>query len=141
MLLFQIFCLISILKQLQMFQPEAVQINIHSMQLFSQSCPVLCDPTDRSPSGSSFHGIFQVRIPQWVAISSSRRSSWPKDQTHISYFGRWILYPCATWEAHILYIVMYICQPQSPIHFTLPSHISFKLISNFNEKSSKIIKN
>ena len=30
------------------------------------------------------HGIFQARILEWVAISFSRGSSWPRDQTHIS---------------------------------------------------------
>ena len=29
------------------------------------------DPVDCGPPGSSVHGIFQVRIPEWVAISSS----------------------------------------------------------------------
>ena len=32
----------------------------------------------------SVHGISQVRILQWVAISFSRGSSWPRDQTCIS---------------------------------------------------------
>ena len=32
----------------------------------------------------SVHGIFQARILQWVAISSSRGSSWPRDQTWVS---------------------------------------------------------
>ena len=50
----------------------------------TQSCPTLCDPLDYSPSGYSVHGIFQARIQQWVAISSSRGSSWPRDWTHIS---------------------------------------------------------
>ena len=37
-----------------------------------QSCPTLCDPVDRSPSGSSVPGILQVRILEWVAISFSK---------------------------------------------------------------------
>ena len=36
------------------------------------------------PPGSSVHGIFQVRILEWVLISSSRGSSRPRDQTCIS---------------------------------------------------------
>ena len=40
--------------------------------LVVQLCPTLCDPRDYSPSGSSVHEIFQVRILEWVAISSSR---------------------------------------------------------------------
>ena len=43
-----------------------------------------CDPMDCSPPGSSVHGIFQARILEWVAISSSRGSSCPRDQTHLS---------------------------------------------------------
>ena len=34
--------------------------------------------------GSSVHGIFQARILEWVAISFSRRSSWPRDWTWVS---------------------------------------------------------
>ena len=36
---------------------------------------------------------------EWVAIFCSRGSSWPKDGTHVSCIGRWILYCWATWEA------------------------------------------
>ena len=43
----------------------------------AQSCPTLCNPMDCSPSDSSIHGIFQVRVPEWVAISFSRGSSRP----------------------------------------------------------------
>ena len=43
-----------------------------------------CDPMDCSPPGSSVHGIFQARILEYVAISSSRGSSQPTDQTHVS---------------------------------------------------------
>ena len=36
----------------------------------AQSCPILRDPMDYSPPGSSVHGIFQARILEWVAIPS-----------------------------------------------------------------------
>ena len=36
------------------------------------------------PSGGSVHGIFQVRVLEWVAMPSSRESSWPRDRTHVS---------------------------------------------------------
>ena len=55
-----------------------------SVCLVAQSCPTLCDPMDCSPPGSSVHGIFQARVLKWVAISSSRGSSQPRDQTCIS---------------------------------------------------------
>ena len=51
----------------------------------AQSCPTLCDPTDCSPPGFSAYGIFQARILEWVASSSSRGSSRPKDQICVSY--------------------------------------------------------
>ena len=50
---------------------------LHAKSL--QSCPILCDPVDHSPPGSSFHGILQARILKWVAMPSSRGSSWPRD--------------------------------------------------------------
>ena len=33
---------------------------------------------------------------EWVAISYSKGYSWPRDQTHVSCIGRWILYHWAT---------------------------------------------
>ena len=54
------------------------------VKLVIQFCPTLCDPMDCSPSGSSVHGILQAGILEWVAISFSSRSSWPRDQTSIS---------------------------------------------------------
>ena len=65
--------------------------------LVIQSCPILCDPMD-----SSVHGTSQARMLEWVAISYSRGSSWPRDWTHVSRgscTGRRILYHWATWEA------------------------------------------
>ena len=52
--------------------------------LFAQLCPTLSDPMDCSPPSFSVHGISQARILEWFAISSSRRSSWPRDQTRAS---------------------------------------------------------
>ena len=37
-----------------------------------------------SPLGSSVHGISQARILEWVAMSFSRGSSWPRDWTQNS---------------------------------------------------------
>ena len=52
--------------------------------MHAHSCLILYDPMDYSPPGSSTHGIFQARILKWVAISSSRGSSQPRDQTWVS---------------------------------------------------------
>ena len=52
--------------------------------LVSQLCLTLCDPMDRSPPGSSVHGILQARILEWVAISFSGGSSQPRDWAQVS---------------------------------------------------------
>ena len=44
----------------------------------------LCDPMDCSLPGSSVHGIFQARVLEWIAISFTRGSSRPRDQTQVS---------------------------------------------------------
>ena len=54
----------------------------------------LCDPRDYSPTGSSV----LARTLEWVVISFSRGSSWPRDRTHFC-IGRQILYHRATREA------------------------------------------
>ena len=46
--------------------------------------PTLCNPMDCTPPGSSVHGIFQARILERAATSSSRGSSWPRDWTWVS---------------------------------------------------------
>ena len=55
--------------------------------LVAQACPALCDHMDCSPPGSSVHGILQARILKWIAMPSSRGSSWPRG---------WICISCIT---------------------------------------------
>ena len=50
-----------------------------------QLCLTLCDPMYCNPPGSSVLGILQARILEWVAMPSSKGSSWPRDWTYISY--------------------------------------------------------
>ena len=50
----------------------------------TQSCLTLCNPVDCSLPGSSLHGILQARVLEWVAISFSRGSSQPGNQTGVS---------------------------------------------------------
>ena len=59
--------------------------------LVTKPCPTLGDPMDCNPPASSVHGIFQAIIWDWVAISFSRRSSWPRDWTLVSWINRRIL--------------------------------------------------
>ena len=77
-----------------------------------KSCLALSSPVDYSPPGSSVHGIFQVRILEWVAIFFSRGSFRSRDWTHVSYIGRQILYHCTTKEAPskgYIYFIMINC--------------------------------
>ena len=60
-------------------------------RLVVHSHPTLCAPVDCSPPGSSVHGTSQARILEWEAISYSRASSQPVDQTHVPRIGKWIL--------------------------------------------------
>ena len=59
----------------------------------AQSCLTLCDPMDCSLPGFCVHCIFQARVLEWVAISFSRGSSWPRDQTPGLLHCRQTLYP------------------------------------------------
>ena len=75
---------------------------IHStnvcMRSVAPSCHVWLFVTlDCSPPGSSVHGIFQARILEGVAISSSRGSSRPRDWTCVSCIGRRVLYHWTYW--------------------------------------------
>ena len=63
---------------------QLLPLSYEWMNEVTQSCPTLCDPIDRSLPGSSVHGIYQVRVLEWVAISFSRGSSPPKDRTQVS---------------------------------------------------------
>ena len=77
-------------------------IQLNSTRACAQPCLTLCDPMDCSLPGCSAHGVFQARILEWVAISSSRKSFWPRDWTHVSCVScieRQILY---CWEKVLL---------------------------------------
>ena len=93
-----------------------------------QSCLTLCDPMDCSPPSCSDQGIHQARILEWVATSSSRGSSQPRDQTHVSCvacIGRWMLYHWATWEDCIYIWLTYSTQIQT-IHLIYEHVIGWK---------------
>ena len=58
---------------------------VHAKSLHSRL--TLCGSLDCSLSGSSVHGLFQLRVLEWVATTSSRGSSQPRDWTCISYIS------------------------------------------------------
>ena len=128
----------------------------------AQSCPTLCNPMDCSLPGSSLHGILQARVLEWVAISFSRGSSWPRDWTQVSRipgkrFNLW-----ATREAHqyiilsnlkyifwpsLVVVWIRICLPmqgtwaQSPVHEASTCFGANKLMShNYRARMPQVMK-
>ena len=83
--------------------------------------------------GFSVHGISKIRTLEWVDIFFSRKSSRPRDQTHISYIGKHVLYHWATRvtlnEAYCLQTRdgrhrkdSYSGDPQGSFDYTFPSN-------------------
>ena len=65
-------------RMVQAVRPEVLVRLLLSQPVMSNSLQPL---GLYSPPGSSAQGISQVRILEWVVISFSRGSSWPRDQT------------------------------------------------------------
>ena len=65
---------------------------------------LFCNPMDCSPPGSSAHRILQARILEWVVISFSTGSSWPRDQTGGSCIAGRFFTVWTSKEAHNIYI-------------------------------------
>ena len=74
------------LPPLQPFHPPfcLLLLSIKRDPCWEDTLACSVDPMDFSPPGSSVHGILQARILEWVAISFSRGSSRPRDQTLVS---------------------------------------------------------
>ena len=96
--LIMVFCYSTLCFTLQWCSPSVGFKYNPFMHACVFSCSVVsnsCDLMDCSLPGSSVHGIFQARILEQFAISSSRGSSQPRDWTCvscISCIGRQILY-------------------------------------------------
>ena len=75
--------------------------SLRACVLSHSSCVQFFVNYDCSLPGSSVYEIPQARILEWVVISFSRRSSWPRDQIHISCIAGGFFTPRATWEACI----------------------------------------
>ena len=75
--------------------------------------PDSCDPIDCSLPGSSVHGILQVRILGWVAISFFRGSSWPRNWTQVSciavrLFTDWTMRDLSPWGINSLRVFVFV---------------------------------
>ena len=84
-----------------------------------QLCLTLCNPLDHSPLGSSAHGILYARILEWVAMPSSRGSSWPREGTQVTCFS------CI--DRRALY---HYCHLGSPLVFIRTINFSIWLFEN-----------
>ena len=102
---------------------------LHTKSL--QSCLILPDPKNGSPSRSSVHGVLQARILEWVAMPSSRGSSQPRDWIYISYvscISRWFFTTSATTE---IFESRLVCQGTK--HKTLLLYLVIKLLGSTQE--------
>ena len=68
----------------QCWEEERVCLQVISFKKGTLFSSLSRDLMDCSPPGSSVLGISQARILEWVAISFSRGSSWPRDRTWVS---------------------------------------------------------
>ena len=74
------------MSKLKLIEPKNI---VHAWVQVTSVVSNSCDLMDYSLPGSSVHGILQERLLEWVAMSSSKGSSWLRDQTHISYLLHW----------------------------------------------------
>ena len=85
---------------------EMYQAKVLMCCLATQSCLTHWNSMDCSRQALLSMEIFQAGILEWVAISSSRGSSWHRDRTHIfciSCTDRQILYHWPIWDSHQVY--------------------------------------
>ena len=76
-----------------------------------QSCPILCDPLESSPPGSSVHGMLQVRILECVAMPPpgdlSNLGIKPSSLMSLALAGRFLT-TSSTWGApKTVYVCLY----------------------------------
>ena len=106
---FKVFIFLSVKKFYEFSQPVRSKRIKLWISPFESENPIR--PLDLIPSHNVLFpleqraksSIFQARILEWVAISFSRGSSWPRNQTCSPCIGRRILYHWATWAAPIIH--------------------------------------
>ena len=103
----------------------------------TQSCPTLCNPMDYSLPGSYIHGIFQARVLEWVAISFSRGSPWPRDWIQVSRIAGKRFTIWATREVPLInMVIMMIEQDISSIN---PDRVQIKQLTKVKKGRNKKI--
>ena len=94
------------------FVSQSLIVCVHAKSLLS--CTILCNTVNCSLPDSSVHGILQARILEWVSMPSSRGSSQPRDQTHISHVA------CFGWQ-----VLFHQCHLGSPLITSSPCQSKF----------------
>ena len=98
--------------------------------LVAQSCPTFCNRMDYSLPVSSVHGTFQGRRLEWIAISFSRESSWPRNWTHLR--CRQILYLLSHWGGPLWWTGhTSVCRRFAGRYLLLPIFITLLCLSKY----------
>ena len=93
-----------------------VCVCVYVCVLVTQSCLILCDPMDCSPTWILSPRNSQVRILEWVAIPFSRVSSWSRDWTQVSCIVGWFFTIWATMKTRVTcYAIENNWKKQNPI--------------------------
>ena len=119
-------------------------------------CLTLWNPMNCSPTGSSVRGIVQARTLEWVAISSFRGTSWPRDWNCITcvscisggFFTAWAVKAAPEWQCvlSILHQLLpylwltfhYACAVQFP-RITVKNKITQHKISATSSREDKML--
>ena len=123
---------------------RAIHQSIEWVSEVAQSCLTLCDPMDCSLPGSSICGVLQARILEWVAISSSRGSSRPRDQTQVSRIAgrRFTLWATREAPPHLSLssVIMDFNVPHHFVHFAFYFYNLFTICAYgfYNKKKIKV---
>ena len=117
-------------------------MKVESESEVAQSCPTLSGPMDCSLPGSSIHGIFQARVPEWGAIAFSYMYPLsPKLASHPGCHKHWtelhMLYNRSLFVICFKYSSVYILISISPtIPLSHPSPCSIVTITLFSKSVS-----
>ena len=101
-------------------------MKVKSEREAAQSCPTLHDPMDQCLPGSSVHGIFQARVPEWGAIAFSVSVGEDVKKLKPQYIARGNI----KWPSHCA-----VCQFHSKLKPELPrlNNYTFKYIQKIFE--------
>ena len=94
-----------------------------------QPCSTLCNPMDCSLPGSFVHEILQASILEWVAMPSSRGSSWPRDRTRVA---------CSSCTAGGFFTVEPPAEPGSDTWMYIPFLLESERSRSFTHRSHAI---